>query len=516
MSDRCCHRRPRPNPTPASIGQVHEIAVGFGHASSLSGYGDYPDACVDDRITGPCDRNGFVHPSTKGNQMKINRRKFVAASMSLGVAAVSSVADSHAQASAPSAPSRPDPNRWRRNEKIQQGRRMASSLLQPSERDLERGLALHAEALVCDVYGLGVHSAPDTAPLNLAVQAGASAPEYQDLRLESTTTRHVQDAVEREEYIDAWEAAGVTCVFQNAGEEGQWPMQMLRRLSSHTFVGDCMRGHMIRAALPQDIVAAKKQHLRCNYLTTNGVPLQQEWNSVEEELYLIRLFFNLGVRMMHLTYSRRNMIGDGCAEPSDAGLSDFGRRVVREMNRIGVIVDLAHSGWKTSLEAARHAQKPVVISHSACAALNHHVRCQPDEVIRAVADTGGYIGITCVPRFLGGTGDIRALLDHIDYVVKKFGADHVAIGTDTPFSSRTASASIVGTPRSRPKWATFGTADNWTDRPEMRLSMLWTNWPLFTVGLVQRGHSEETIRKIIGGNMMRVARAVLPPWIPTT
>jgi membrane dipeptidase len=289
---------------------------------------------------------------------------------------------------------------------------------------------------------------------------------------------------------------------------------MLRRLSSRTVIADCMRDFMMRASLPQDIVEAKKRGLHCQYLTTNGVPLQQEWNSVEEELYNIRIFFNLGVRMMHLTYNWRNMIGDGCGEPADAGLSLFGRRVVEEMNRVGVIVDLAHSGWKTSLEAARLSKKPVVVSHSACAGLHHHVRCQPDEVIRAVADSGGYIGITCIPHFLGGTGDIRALLDHVDYAAKKFGVDHVAIGTDVIFGSRIGRKVGIVRPRARPKWGDVVTRQSWTTRPEMTTSMEWTNWPLFTVGLVQRGYPDDDIRKIIGGNMMRVVRAVLPAWMP--
>ena len=124
------------------------------------------------------------------------------------------------------------------------------------------------------------------------------------------------------------------------------------------------------------------------------------------------------------------MLGDGCAEPSNAGLSDLGRAAIAEMNHVGVIVDVAHAGWQTSLEAARASTKPIVASHTACAALNRHIRGKPDEVIRAIVGTGGYVGICCVPAFLGGRGDLTALLDHIDHAVRAFGADHVAIGTD--------------------------------------------------------------------------------------
>ena len=220
--------------------------------------------------------------------------------------------------------------------------------------------------------------------------------------------------------------------------------------------------------------------------------------------------------MMHLTYQRRNMIGDGCGEASDGGLSDFGRAVVAEMNRVGVIVDVAHSGWKTSLDAAKTSQKPMVASHTVCAALNEHIRSKPDEVIKAIVDTGGMVGICCIPSFLGGTGDIAAMMDHIDHVVRKFGPDHVGIGTDVAYTSRNSAAENKKIPprhkaraEFRSLWPDGSLTAPATAHPKARQSMAWTNWPLFTVGMVQRGYSDEDIRKILGGNMLRVARDVL-------
>jgi len=209
------------------------------------------------------------------------------------------------------------------------------------------------------------------------------------------------------------------------------------------------------------------------------------------------------------------MIGDGCAEPANAGLSDFGRAVVAEMNRVGVIVDVAHSGWQTSLEAAKISERPMVASHSGCATLNNHHRCKPDEVIRAIADTGGYIGICCIPAFLGGSGDINAMLDHIDYVVKNFGIDHVAIGTDVAYSSSETAQENRKIPKRRSArsrweslWLPNDFAPEWRQEHQ-RLSMAWTNWPVFTIGLVQRGYSDKDIQNILGGNVLRVARAAL-------
>ena len=254
------------------------------------------------------------------------------------------------------------------------------------------------------------------------------------------------------------------------------------------------------------------------YMMCNGVPLPQAWVCVEEELRYIRTFFQLGCRMMHITYNRRNPIGDGCAEPANGGLSDFGRAVVQEMNRVGVMVDVAHTGWQTCLDAAEVSDRPILSSHSAAGALNEHHRCKPDDVMRAIADTGGLLGITNVPAFLGGSGDISAMLDHIDYVAREFGVEHVSIGTDAPYVSSAAAAQerkIPSRRAGRRGWEALWLPDDPIFAPEwhrdhQRLSMAWTNWPMFTIGLVQRGYSDDDIRKIIGGNLLRVARAVLP------
>ncbi|MBI3944381.1 MAG: membrane dipeptidase, partial [Armatimonadetes bacterium] len=378
------------------------------------------------------------------------------------------------------------------------------------------GLALHAESLVFESYGFAPNSPVDGAALAAAIEAGASAVELQDLTEEMNMTRHAYDPGLRAEYRDAWDAAGVTCILQNAGEESNSIPLLLKRLARFTHVTDLLRDFVARAATPDDIAAAKAAGRHALYMSGNGVPLPLDCHYVQEELSYIRVFFQLGVRMMHLTYNRRNLIGDGCGEPANGGLSDFGRAVVAEMNRVGVIVDVAHCGWQTSLEAARASARPMVASHSGACAVNEHCRCKPDEVIRAICDTGGLIGLCCIPEFLGGSRDIRAFLDHIDYVVRTFGPDHVAIGTDVAYMARLADAERAKLPRRqrpRPRWEKlWPPREPNSDSPERQreqvLSMAWTNWPIFTVGMVQRGHSDETIRKILGGNMLRVAKAV--------
>ena len=400
------------------------------------------------------------------------------------------------------------------NEKIEEARQIALQILKPRKAELEHGLALHADSIVCDTYGFAPRAAIDGDAMAAAVAAGASDAELNDMNEDMSMTRCATDPGEREEFQGAWRSGGVTCIVQNAGEEGQAPLRLIKRLARFTYVADVMRDFLVRATTPADIEAAKVQGRQCFYMSGNGVPLSQDWVSVEEELRYIRIFFQLGIRIMHLTYNRRNMLGDGCAEPANAGLSDFGGAVVAEMNRVGVIVDVAHAGWQTSLEAARASAVPMVASHSGCCSVNEHIRCKPDNVIRAIVDSGGYVGICCIPAFLGGSGDVRALLDHVDYMVRTYGADHVTIGTDTAYASRASVAERRKAPRSqrRSRWAAFWPPDafdaHWR-QDHMVKSLAWTNWPLFTVGMVQRGYSDSDIRKILGGNMLRVARAAL-------
>lgn len=392
----------------------------------------------------------------------------------------------------------------------------ALSILKPAKKKLERGLDIHRNAIVCDAYGFAPHSAIDADALKAGIEAGAPAAEVEEMIEELKMTGHVRDEKRRSAYKEAWEASGVTCVFQNAGEGTHAPLKNLLRLAHFTYVTDFMRDYVFKAVTPADIELAKQEQRHCLYFVNNGVSLSQSWDSVEDELRFIRIFFQLGVRMMHLTYQRRNMIGDGCGEPSNAGLSDFGKAVIREMNRVGVIVDVAHSGLRTSYEAAKVSAKPVVVSHSVCSAIREHCRAKTDEVIRAVADSGGYIGICCYPLFLGRGGDISAFLDHIDYVATKFGADHVAIGTDWVYMSPSEAEERGKAPhiKSRENWRSLwpaipaAEAEKWNQERQLQ-SLAWTNWPLFTVGLVQRGYSDEDIRKIIGGNVLRVAREAL-------
>ena len=390
-------------------------------------------------------------------------------------------------------------------------RQIALNLLDPSPKDLEHGLELHRKSFVFDAYGFMPVGGGKNKRLDQLIAANAGRDQIKDAREEFAKDTSFDDHRQLELLRAGWDYAGVDCIFQNAGLEGNDVERLLPRLSYFTHLIDRTPELLERAPFPGKLPEIRARGHKALYLTTNGVPVPRKLDSKDEALSQIAVFFRLGVRMMHLTYNRRNLIGDGCAESADAGLSDFGRAVIEEMNRLGVIPDVAHSGGRTSLEAACCSKKPVVASHTVAGHFSSHYRGKSDEVIAAIRRTGGYVGICTIPQFLRGTADIRAMMDHIEYVARTFGVDHVAIGTDRS-SELSPAVTDLPVPPARAIWESF-----WSPTKEERIpvseeqfnSMAWGNWPLFTVGLVQRGFTDDEIRKIIGGNVLRVAEESL-------
>ncbi len=396
-------------------------------------------------------------------------------------------------------------------EKWDADRKVALDLLKPSPKELEHGLELHRNSFVFDAYGFMPAGGGRDFNIDRLIAANASRDQLKDAREEFFKDTSFKAPEQLELLKAGWEYAGVDCIFQNSGVEGNDVERMLKRLSFFTHLIDRVPSLFERAAFPDRLEEIRANGHKALYLTTNGVPIPRKLDSQEEALEQIAVFFRLGVRMMHLTYNRRNLIGDGCAETADAGLSFFGRAVIEEMNCLGVIPDVAHSGQRTSLEAALCSKKPVVASHTVAGKLSPHYRGKSDEVIDAICKSGGYVGICGIPKFLQGTSDIRSMMDHIEYVARTFGVDHVAIGTD-----RSATLSPVVTERQIPPamaiWENFWSpseCDGFKETKEQFASLSWSNWPLFTVGLVQRGFSDEDIRKIIGGNVLRVAKETI-------
>lgn len=214
---------------------------------------------------------------------------------------------------------------------------------------------------------------------------------------------------------------------------------------------------------------------------------------------MVAVYHRLGVRHMLFAYNLNNEAGGGCHD-EDVGLSDFGREVVAEMNRVGMVVDCSHSAYRTTMEAMEVSVDPVVFSHSNPAARHPHGRNIRDDQIRACAATGGVVGVNGVGRFLGDPqARTGTLADAIDHVVSLVGTDHVGIGLDFAFDHDDIDDLLAANPRFWPP-AEYGTAR----AGDVDVAEL----PRLTETLLARGHAEAEVRAILGGNFLRVARAV--------
>jgi membrane dipeptidase len=211
----------------------------------------------------------------------------------------------------------------------------------------------------------------------------------------------------------------------------------------------------------------------------------------------------MGLRVLQLTYMERNFIGDGCLEPENRGLTHFGIQVVRDCNNVGVLVDCSHVGIQTTLDAARHSAKPIVVSHTAVRAIADNPRCVTDEMMLAVASKGGTIGITPYAPFIrtDRTPTLEDYIDHFDYAVKLIGEDHVTVATDM-FDGKTKVNWV--TPIFYPeitKGAQYGTRRVQGFNKKSNLVDL-------VEGFQRRGYKAGTIEKILGANFLRVLRQV--------
>ncbi len=158
----------------------------------------------------------------------------------------------------------------------------------------------------------------------------------------------------------------------------------------------------------------------------------QNTSAFEDRLDFIQVFKDAGVGIAQMTYNTQNLVGSGCYESTDGGLSDFGHEVVAEMNRVGMLCDLSHVGSNTSRDVIEASEKPVAYSHCLPKGLKEHPRNKTDEELRFIAEHGGFIGVTMFPPFLrrGAEADLSDYLEAIDYVINIAGEDAVGIGTD--------------------------------------------------------------------------------------
>ncbi|MFT7148741.1 MAG: membrane dipeptidase [Nonlabens sp.] len=264
---------------------------------------------------------------------------------------------------------------------------------------------------------------------------------------------------------------------------------------------------LLHAKTADDFVLAKKEKkVAVMYGFQNATMVE---NSVDN----VDVLYKAGTRWIQLTYNQRNLLGDGCTERTNAGLSDFGIDVVDRMNELGIVVDLSHSGRQTTNDAIAFSKSGVSFNHTMCEALyKNHPRAKTDEQIRAMADKGGMMGIICLGYMIGpdpgGATTLETYVDHIEHAIKVGGIDHVGVATDFAIEGLEANGA---------------TRENWyvprLTRFKPSYQVRWPPWipELDTPErykyvarlLNKRGHSTTDIEKILGGNWLRYFRETL-------
>jgi len=231
---------------------------------------------------------------------------------------------------------------------------------------------------------------------------------------------------------------------------------------------------------------------------------------IENELDRLDVLYGLGVRVIGIAYSEGNALGAGLKEPRDGGLTVFGRQAVRRMNKLGMAVDVSHSGDRTALDTIEVSEKPVFITHAGARALWNSNRLKPDEVIRACAEKGGVIGIEAAPHTTitekQPRHSIESFMEHFEYCVDLVGIDHVAFGPDALFGDH------VGLHHALAEQLSIGASRGKRPYPEVAyvegLENPGETFPNIVRWLVSHGYSDEDIAKAIGGNVFRVLKQV--------
>ncbi|MCG8425148.1 MAG: dipeptidase [Proteobacteria bacterium] len=305
--------------------------------------------------------------------------------------------------------------------------------------------------------------------------------------------------------------SGLTCTHLTVGSVGTVPAlrafaDIMRSIAFWESQIDAHPQALLPIRRAADINRAEKE------ARTGLVYGLQDGVSFETDLDRLPVMHQFGIRVIQPTYNRRNLLGDGCMEPSDAGLSRTGHQAIEVMNELGILVDLSHCGRRTAADAIAISTKPIAFTHTGCAAVIEHPRHRSDQELRAVADKGGVVGIYVMPYLAGGRQPEAAdVIRHLEHAIDVAGEDHVSIGTDGTISPTEL------TDEYRKKFA-----DNIRERRESGIAApgetetgylfaadLNTPRRLETLAtmLLARGHSQGRVDKILGRNLLRVFAA---------
>ncbi|MFQ6126068.1 MAG: dipeptidase [Candidatus Heimdallarchaeota archaeon] len=272
------------------------------------------------------------------------------------------------------------------------------------------------------------------------------------------------------------------------------PLKVLKVMDDlHQELQESEKFHLIKTY--DDIIHAKNAG-------KIGLLLQLEGTRpIRENLFLLRTYYQLGLRQVGLTWNQRNLVADGCGEEHAGGLSNFGRHLVEEMNRLNMILDVSHVSERSFWDAIEIIKSPPVASHSNTRAVCDFPRNLSDAQIEALADRGGVMGICFHRSLVGDPPTLETLLNHIDHIVDLVGIDHIALGPD--FIDYIMDKMIEEDNRLKEHGIDYGSHEYVN---ELQTVTQLTN---FTRALVARGYEDEAVKKILGGNLLRIYQKIL-------
>lgn len=251
-----------------------------------------------------------------------------------------------------------------------------------------------------------------------------------------------------------------------------------------------------------DILRAKSENKLAIFFDIEG------GRAVEEDPGFVELFYQLGVRWMLIAYNQNNKLGGGCLD-DDQGLTDYGRQIIREMERIGMLVCCSHTGHKTARDVMDFAQRPVIFSHSNPSGLHAHSRNIPDDLIRSCAKTGGIININGIGIFLGDNDNSTdTLLKHIDYTVNLVGPKHVGIALDYLFDPAEFEDFVKNHPELFLSNGPNGAKGAGGDYSGSFKTIEPERFPAIAEGLLKMGYCDDDVKGILGHNNLRLAQEI--------
>ena len=314
-----------------------------------------------------------------------------------------------------------------------------------------------------------------------------------------------------DDYDPALEEGGVTAVHTTACRADAGFRDALGDIAAMLKMLKKREDKLMPAVSTADILDAKK---RGKIAVVFGF---QNARPIETNLDYLYIFYGLGIRIIQLTYNERNFAGDGCLEPANGGLSRFGVKLVKAMNKLGILIDLSHVGEKTIFEAIEQSEHPVVFTHANPRARADNPRNKTDAQIKALAEKGGVMGLAaygpiCWNPQTDNRPTLEDLIAHIDYVVDLVGIDHVGLGNDFPMGVPQAVIDqfiqYINThyPQMSDGYNRVG-GDTFKTRYPIGIEY-FSKFPNITRALVKKGYSEEAIAKVLGGNFLRVFKQV--------